>query len=69
MYEIFFRPRIAAKRKSKTEEESNDVRSGSDKKPRKKRSPPPGYIPFKQIVIPEHWKRFPDSKLIYLCQF
>uniref|UniRef100_A0A7E4W1C4 HTH psq-type domain-containing protein n=1 Tax=Panagrellus redivivus TaxID=6233 RepID=A0A7E4W1C4_PANRE len=32
-----------------------------EKKPRKKRSPPPGYIPFKQIVIPDHWKLFPQK--------
>uniref|UniRef100_A0AC35GRF1 HTH psq-type domain-containing protein n=1 Tax=Panagrolaimus sp. PS1159 TaxID=55785 RepID=A0AC35GRF1_9BILA len=59
------KPRIAAKRKPKVnggEDSGNDESKVSgDKKPRKKRSPPPGYIPFKQIVIPEHWKKFPEK--------
>lgn len=58
------RPRSSAKRKVLKESEYTD--DGADgqtsKKPRKKRSPPPGYVPFKQIIIPTHWKLFPESE-------
>jgi len=57
------KPRSSAKRKVLKESEYTD--DGADgqtsKKPRKKRSPPPGYVPFKQIIIPTHWKLFPEK--------
>lgn len=62
----YFRPRSAKRKPPVVKEGESDGADGQTgiRKHRKKRSPPPGYVPFKQIIIPEHWKLFPESKFL-----
>uniref|UniRef100_A0AC35G2M6 HTH psq-type domain-containing protein n=1 Tax=Panagrolaimus sp. PS1159 TaxID=55785 RepID=A0AC35G2M6_9BILA len=51
------KPRMSLKRQS---EDINDE-SLTPKRARKKNSPLPGYVPFKQISIPQYWLQFPEK--------